>query len=307
MPRCGLATIILLLLMLLPACKDQDRLPSQVLLRIDGRTVSLEQFQHDFAQILPRDRVLPKDEEQALRRSYLAQRIDHELLLAEATRRKLSVTPAELQQAIASHLDRYPSGDFERMLADKGLAVEDWQRLLQEQLLVEKVLALMVRDKVDIADEEINAYFAAHRQSFARPEQVKARQITVPDEAQGRQALEMLRQGTPFAEVARRFSISPDADQGGDMGTFARGEMPEAFDKAVFGLPAGRISDLTESDYGYHIFLVEQHLPARPPDLDTVRGEIVAQLRKQQEEQLYQDWLQSLRQEAAIEIDWTLM
>lgn len=267
MPRCGLTTIILLLLMLLPACKNQDRLPSQVLLRIDGRTVSLEQFQHDFEQILPRDRVLPKDEEQALRRSYLAQRIDHELLLAEAAKRKLHVTPAELQQAISSHLDRYPSGDFERMLADKGLAVEDWQRLLQEQLLVEKVLALMVRDKVSIADEEIRAYFAAHRQSFARPEQVRARQITVPDETQGRQALEMLRQGTPFDEVARRFSISPDAEQGGDMGVFARGEMPEAFDMAVFDLPAGRISDLTKSDYGYHIFLVEQHLPARAPDL----------------------------------------
>lgn len=307
MPRRGFITIILLLSLLLPACKNQEKLPAQVLLRIDNRTVSLEQFQHDFEQILPKDRTLSKDEEHALRRSYLAQRIDHELLLAEAQPLKLAVSPKEMRQAMDSYRENYPPGDFEHMLQENGLTVEAWQQLLQEELLVEKVLNHMVREPIRVEDEEISSYFTANRQSFARPEKVRARQITVKTEAEGRQILEKLHQGMSFPEAARRYSISPDAEQDGDLGTFARGEMPEAFDQTVFQLPVGRISDLIHSEYGYHIFLVEEHLPTSPPTLKVAREEIVATLHQQKEEKLYQDWLQTLRQEASIEVDWTLL
>lgn len=307
MPRCGFCVLILLLFMFLPACREQEKLPSQVLLRVGERAVTLEQFQHDFEQILPGDRTLPKEETQALRRSFLAQRIDRELLLAEAARLQLSVSPEEMRQARDSHLDRYPPGDFEHMLAEKGLSAEDWQRLLSEELLVEKVLARQVRDKISISEDAIAAYFAEHRLDFARPEQVRARQITVGDETTGRQVLQKLRRGLAFADAAQRYSVSPDAEQGGDLGTFARGEMPEAFDRTVFGLPAGRISDLVRSEYGFHIFLVEEHLPALQPTLKTSRTEIRAILRQQQEEELYRNWLQELREKAAIEVDWTLL
>jgi parvulin-like peptidyl-prolyl isomerase len=307
MPRCGFTTLILLLLVLLPGCKDREKPPSRILLKVDGRTVSLEQFQHDFQQILPVDRTLPDDEEQALRRSYLAQRIDHELLLAEASRLGLQVTAEELGRAKSNHLDQYPDGDFDRILAEKGLSPDDWERLLYEELLVEKALKRMVRDRVHVPEEEIVRYFETHRQDFTRPEQVRARQITVTDEVEGRRIVDMLRGGMVFEEAARRYSVSPDAEEGGDLGLFARGEMPEAFDEAVFDLPVGRISDLIQSEYGYHIFTVEQHLQPLQPDLKTVRAEIVAILGGQREEELYREWLQTLRQKASIEVDWTLL
>lgn len=307
MPCRGFTTIILLLFTLLPACKHQEQLPDQVLLRVDSRTVSLEQFQHDFEQILPKDRTLAKEEEQALRRSYLAQRIDHELLLAEAENLQMRILPKEMQQAVNRYRENYPPGDFDRMLKENGLTEEAWNRLLKEELLVEKVLNLMVREQVTVTENEISAYFEANREHFSRTEQVRARQITVSSEAEGRQILEKLHQGMPFKEAARRYSISPEAEQEGDLGTFARGEMPEAFDKAVFDLPAGRISDLVQTEYGYHIFLVEEHLPASQPSLKTAREEIIANLRQQKEEKLYQDCLQALRQAASIEVDWTLL
>lgn len=307
MPRCGFTTLILLLLVLLPGCKDREKPPSRILLKVDGRTVSLEQFQHDFQQILPVDRTLPDDEEQALRRSYLAQRIDHELLLAEASSLGLQVTAEELGRAKSNHLDQYPDGDFDRILAEKGLSPDDWERLLYEELLVEKALKQMVRDRVHVPEEEIVRYFETHRQDFTRPEQVRARQITVTDEVEGRRIVDMLRGGMVFEEAARRYSVSPDAEEGGDLGLFARGEMPEAFDEAVFDLPVGRISDLIQSEYGYHIFTVEQHLQPLQPDLKAVRAEIVAILGGQREEELYREWLQTLRQKASIEVDWTLL
>lgn len=306
MPRRGF-TVILLLLLLLSACKHQEQLPAQVLLRVDGRIVSFEQFQHDFEQILPKDRTLTKDEEKALRRSYLAQRIDHELLLAEAEKLQMVILPKEMQQAIDNYRENYPPGDFDRMLKENSLTENSWNKLLQEELLVEKVLNRMVREQVAVTEDQITAYFDSNREQFSRTEQVKARQITVTTETEGRQILEKLHQGMSFKEAARRYSISPEAEQEGDLGTFARGEMPEAFDLAVFDLPVGRISDLVQTEYGYHIFLVEEHIPASQPTLKTARDEIIAKLRQQKEEKLYQDCLQALRQAASIEVDWTLL
>jgi hypothetical protein len=306
MPRGGF-TIILLLFLVLSACKHREQLPDRVLLRVDNRTVSLEQFEHDFEKILPKDRTLAKDEEQALRRSYLAQRIDHELLLAEAENLQLVILPKEMQQTIDNYRENYPPGDFDRMLKENSLSEESWNKLLQEELLVEKVLNQMVREQVKVTEDEITAYFESNRDNFSHTEQVRARQITVATETEGRQILEKLRRGMPFNEAARRYSISPEAEQGGDLGTFARGEMPEAFDQAVFGLPAGRISDLVRTEYGYHIFLVEEHLPASQPTLNAAREEIIAKLRQQKEEKRYRDCLQNLRQAASIEVDWTLI
>jgi parvulin-like peptidyl-prolyl isomerase len=306
MPR-GRHLAILLLLVVLSACHGREELPPQVLLRVAHRTVTLEQFLADFDQLLPRDHALPEKEEQALRRSYLAQRIDRELLLAEADRIGLAVSAEELQRVVADHQNDYPPGILDHTLADKGQTRQQWRGYLEEELLVEKVFDRMIRQPTTVSDEEISAWYATHRRAFGRPEQVRARQITLPDKAEAQRVFDLLRQGLAFEEAARRFSTSPDAGQGGDLGLFARGEMPEAFDAALFSLPVGRISEPVQSAYGFHIFLIEKHLQARQLSLRDVRDRIADQVRQQKEEQRYREWLPALREQASIEIDWTLL
>jgi peptidyl-prolyl cis-trans isomerase C len=129
----------------------------------------------------------------------------------------------------------------------------------------------------------------------------------VATEAEGKQVLALLRKGEPFEEVARRYSLSPDAKQGGDLGFFARGEMPPEFDSVVFSLPVGRLSGLVKTDYGYQIFRVEERREAVRLTLDAVRDEIRRKLLGEKEEQAYHDWLQNLRSRAAIEVNWNLL
>jgi parvulin-like peptidyl-prolyl isomerase len=83
--------------------------------------------------------------------------------------------------------------------------------------------------------------------------------------------------------------------------------MPETFDAALFSLPVGRISEPVQSEYGFHLFLIEEHLQARQLSLEEVRDRIAEQLRHQKEEQRYREWLLALREQASIEIDWTLL
>jgi peptidyl-prolyl cis-trans isomerase C len=115
----------------------------------------------------------------------------------------------------------------------------------------------------------------------------------------------MLRQGKPFAELAEQYSLSPDAQQGGDLGFFGRGEMPPEFDDIVFELPVNRLSDLVKSEYGYHIFLVEEKRKATRLSKQEAEEEIRSTLEANKKEDVYLNWLQDLRARAVIAVDWT--
>lgn len=307
MSRCcrRIPLVLLLLLCLLPACRKQTETGSPVLIRVDGRSVTLAQFKKGFAKTLPADEKLTEEERGDLERSYLVQVIDRELALAQADHIGVSVSPQEVEAALLEHRRDYPDGAFEQMLKEREITLEDWRRELEEGLLMEKVVRQAVYSQVQVGEAGIEAYYQEHREEFDRPAQVRARQIVLGSREEGERVLGLLRQGESFAEVARQNSLSPDAEQGGDLGFFARGEMPPEFDAVVFTLPVGRLSDLVQSEYGFHIFLVEERREAMRLPLQAVHDEIRDALRAEKEEQAYQQWLQSLRAKASIEVDWS--
>ncbi len=300
-------TLFVLLVGLLFACRDHGEIPSSVLLRVNERVTTLDQFQSDFARELAAEGNLSESQIEELKRSFLAQKIDRELILGEANRAAIGIPRQLLEAAVAENLAEYPAGDFDQMLKNQGLTMEKWRLQMQDNLLIEKAVQNLAYARVTVKEEEIAEYFRDHRAEFDRPDQVRARQIALHSEEEGQRVLGLLRQGMPFAEAAQRFSQSPDSEQGGDLGFFGRGEMPVEFDQVVFTLPVGRISELVRSEYGYHIFLVEERRAASRLTLPDVHEEIAAGLREVKEEQAYQEWLQALREQAAIEVDWSLL
>lgn len=291
----------------LSACKEKPSAASTILIRVDNRTVTLEDFKREFDKSLPADQKLTSEERTELERSYLVQVIDRQLALAEGAKLGLKVDATELEAALQDHRRDYPEGGFEQSLKDRGITIEEWREELEERLLLEKVAKQAVYARVTVTDAEIDNYFRENRQDFDRPAQVRARQIVVTSEEEGSKLLERLRKGENFAAVAKENSLSPDAQDGGDLGFFARGEMPAEFDATVFNLPAGRLSPLIKSEYGYHIFLVEERREAVRLTLTQVRDEIRDKLRAEKEEKSYQLWLQELRSKASIDVYWSLL
>ncbi len=229
--------------------------------------------------------------------------IDHELTLAEIRRRGIVIPPAELAAALDEHRQDYPPGGFEAMLRERGLTLAEWQKELTQSLLLGKLADQVVGERHRVAAPEIDAYYEAHRADFDRPEQVRARQIVVADRAEGEQLLARLRTGEAFAELAKRHSLAPEAEQGGDLGFFGRDEMPPEFD-AVFALPVGTVSPLVKSAYGYHLFLVETRRPAARLTRKETEAEIRNLLETERRERFYQEWLQDMRGKAVVEVDW---
>lgn len=296
-----------LLVSILSACKTESQAPSPTLLRVDGREVSLEQFHQRFAKSLPLGQKLSEEERNELERSFLVQIIDRELTLAQADRLAIRVSAEEHDKAIEEARKEYPSGTFETLLRERGTSLKEWSSDLKEDLLMEKVVQKLVYSKQQVSGDEIAAYYNANKKQFDRPDQVRARQMVVSTEEEGQKILGLLRQGESFAAIARQYSMSPDAVEGGDLGFFAKGEMPPEFEKAVFNLAVGRLSDLVKSEYGYHVFLVEEKRKAAQLTLDVVGSEIRETLLAEKKEKAYQEWLRDLRGKANIEMDWSLL
>ncbi|HVL76474.1 MAG TPA: SurA N-terminal domain-containing protein [Noviherbaspirillum sp.] len=151
-------------------------------------------------------------------------------------------------------------------------------------------------ERINVSEADIKAYYEQNAARFSEPEQRRARHILIRTEpgaseadraAARKKAEELLVQvrNAPgeFPRFAREHSQDPgSAAQGGDLDFFERGMMVKPFEDAVFSLDKGEISDVVESDFGLHIIQVTDIKPGAVKSLDAVRGELVAEIRRQQ-------------------------
>lgn len=298
--------LYLCLLVLVVGCSSEPTVEAlQPLIVINDQEISKADFLIEFEKSLQKDQQLSGIEREELQRSFLVQLIDRELIHGEARRLNIALTDADVEAALQGYRHDYPGSSFEEMLAERGLTLEAWREELKESLIMEKLLEQAVYPMVSVTDKEVADYFQDNPAQFDRPEQVRARQIVVADQDQGQEILGLLRQGRSFAEVAEEYSLSPDALQGGDLGFFGRGEMPPEFDAIVFDLPVNRLSDLVKSEYGYHIFLVEEKRKAKRLSKKDASEEIRTILEAAKKEEGYLSWLQDMRARAVISVDWS--
>ena len=110
------------------------------------------------------------------------------------------------------------------------------------------------------------------------------------------------RRGGDFAELATKYSEDVSASDGGDVGFVVRGKMVREFEEAVSSLKPGQISDIVETEYGYHIIKVEEVFPGKTLALKDAKDRITQILGMQKQKQGYDDWMEELKKSAFIEV-----
>ena len=228
--------------------------------------------------------------------------IEEEIVIEQARKDEITISPEELN-GIISHDDReYGARYFYESIVPLYGSVENWNREIERKLLVARVIDGVKGSVEDISEWEVSKYFIRNEAEYKVPEQVKAAMILVATKEEADGVKKRLSAGEDFATLARELSISPEAVSGGELGVFARGEMPQEFEEIVFKIPLREPSEVVKTGYGYHIFLVRERKKGRTLKFENVKKDIEVKLKAEQADTKLMEWIRSLKKEATIEI-----
>lgn len=130
-----------------------------------------------------------------------------------------------------------------------------------------------------LTDEAVRARYDREYANRPAEEEVRARHILVPTEAEARTLLAELARGTAFEEVSRRAGTGAGQREAGDLGWFKRGDMVPEFANAAFAMQAGQTSTApVRTQFGWHIIRVEERRSSSGPSFDESRETIREQL-----------------------------
>jgi len=153
-----------------------------------------------------------------------------------------------------------------------------------------------VASQVNVSDEEVAAYYKSNTSRFTEPESRHSSHILIlgdKDKAAAKAKAEAIlaevrKNPADFAKIAKAKSEDPgSAEKGGDLGILEKGAFVKPVEDAILKLKQGEISDLVESEFGYHIITVTELKPAHAKSLDEVKGDIAAEIKKAKAAKLY--------------------
>ncbi len=170
-----------------------------------------------------------------------------------------------------------------------------------EQRAVQRLLYDQVLSKSAVTGPEVEAYYRRHMDEFRTPETATVRQILVASPNEARDIRRRLqRDPKNFEILARTLSRSPEAAQGGLMGTFARGELPPDLDRAAFSLAPGSQIEIVATPYGHHVVRVDSRTPERVPTLKECRERVQAAATRRKQDLAVQHFIRALLARAKV-------
>lgn len=292
----------------LAACPQQHREKQDpnVVATVNGETLSRADFEQELSRELPSvesDGARSPEQLEPLKRSTLDTLVERALLLQAARSYNITVTPEEVDREVLRVSSDYPAENFNEALAQKQMSMAELKQRTAAQLTIGKLFQGQLYPRVAVTEEEIRHYFEEHSAEFQEPEKVHAAQIVVKELDEAKRLQAQLKAGKKFADLARKYSLSADAKVGGDLGFFARGEMPPQFDEVAFKLGVNQISDVVTTEYGFHLFKVLEKRPARKVDLAEVRDEVERRLLKDKRAAAEKEFVQALRAKAQVKVN----
>lgn len=180
---------------------------------------------------------------------------------------------------------------------------EEFQKVIrktEESLLKTYSLGKLFGD-IKVTEGEIKDYFEKHNDEFLSPKSVHASHILVDNLEKAQEIKNKIDKGENFEELAKEHSTCPSAQKGGDLGTFYPGQMVPEFDKAVFQMEVGKVSEPVKTQFGYHIIKVNEKNEEKKLTFDQVKGQIENKIRKQKEQKLYMDTMGKLSEKYKVE------
>lgn len=286
--------------------------------RVNGQELYKSEFDDLVASNLQRAQAqgqqLNQQQEAQLKNQILDGMIVREVLEQKAAEMGIEVTDDEYQQQLQQVRSQFDSElAFETALEQEGFSLDSFEQELRRQMRIQKLIQQEVYDDIQVTAEQAREFYDQNPDFFETGDQIEARHILIstqdlPDEAavaDARSRAEGIRtelvEGADFAELAREKSEGPSASRGGNLGTFGRGQMVPPFEEVAFNLEVGEISEIVETQFGFHIIQVTDKVDPETQTFEDSQERIIGFLTEQERNAAAQRYVGELREEADIE------
>ncbi|MDI3481209.1 MAG: foldase protein PrsA [Tepidanaerobacteraceae bacterium] len=223
------------------------------------------------------------------------------LALQQAKKQNVTLKPNQLEEA-ESQLEAYHGGKdaLDNYLKQQGLDRKTFEKVLKDQLIINNLKEKLTSD-VKVTDEDVKKYYESNKDMFKLPSpEIRASHILVATEEEAQEILAQIKAGKDFAELAKKYSIDPGTkDKGGDLGYFGKGTMDPEFEKVVFSLKQGEVSQPVKTKFGYHIIRVTGERTSL--SFDDVKDYIKKNLESSRKDEEFNKYLDEWQKQSKIE------
>lgn len=245
----------------------------------------------------------------------LNQIIAKELLYQAGKKLEMKDLDKQVQDRVAENKARFASQEaYDKALKEMDMSEKEVETFTREDLVIGNLIETTIAPKAKVTDEEAKKFYDDNKDKFRREEAVRASHIlvgsdqnaTAADKKKAREKaeslLKQLKGGADFAELAKKESSCPSSAQGGDLGFFGKGQMVPEFEKAAFGLKPGEVSDVVETQFGYHIIKLSEKKDAETVPFEEAKERIEQFLTQQKVQQGVSDYVEELQKKGKVEI-----
>lgn len=241
------------------------------------------------------------------RERIIEQIVNHYLVMEYGREKGISVSENELRSALKEIREEYSENAFNEALLRAYVDLEPWKDRLREQMLVNRIMKKVTENIIPPGYQDIKRFFEENREEFKSPKMVRFRQIVTKTGKEAGDLLQRIHSGEEMRDLAKKYSIAPEAEKGGLVGWVALGQLDESMDRVLFSMSQGETSAMVKTPYGYHIFQVLSIRPEGGKELPEVMREIEFRLLNQKREAFVKNWLIELRGHFKVRINQELL
>lgn len=222
--------------------------------------------------------------------------VDTKIQLKKAEEMGIKVTDEEVNTEIENAKKYFETEEkFNEFLKEQNMDLDYFKDSVRKDMIISKLREKMT-ENITVTDAEIKTYYDAHLNEFM---QVKASHILLETKEEAQKMLERIKAGENFNELAKQNSKDPSAkDNGGDLGFFGHGDMVEPFEQAAFALKPGQVSDIVETQYGFHIIKVED---SKIDQFEDIKEQLKTTLLNDKINSEYEKMLEDMRTKANVQ------
>lgn len=233
---------------------------------------------------------------QNLKNSIVQMMVQDKLIADDMKANKLEVSDKDVNESFLNSVKQFGGQEqFDKMLDDYNMDVEKFKETVKKDLMYQKHKEWFEKEH-PVTDEEIKQYYEDNKDQFAKRD---ASHILVDNEKTAKEIKEKLDKGEDFAALAKEYSKdTANADNGGNLGEFSKGQMVKEFEDAAFALKEGEISEPIKTQFGYHIIKINKVSDSEDDNKDAISKAI--------NEKKYADYIKELNEKANVVTDATV-